>query len=172
MKLANKKIAVLIENQYQELEVWYPYLRFKEEGAQVFFVGPEKGKVYISKYGYPATAELGIAYVKAHDFDAVVVPGGYAPDYMRRNAQMVQFLRDMNAAQKPVAAICHAGWMLTSAEIISGKKVTSVPAIQDDMRHAGANWVNEEVVRDGNIITSRMPADLPAFCRTIIEDLS
>lgn len=172
MKLENKKIAVFLENQYQELEVWYPYLRLREEGAQVFFVGPEKGKIYTSKYGYPVTAELGIAEVEAQDFDAVVVPGGYAPDYMRRNAHMVQFLRDMNAAQKPVAAICHAGWMLASAEIIAGKKVTSVSAIQDDMRHAGANWVDEEVVRDGNIITSRKPEDLPAFCRTIIEALS
>lgn len=172
MKLGNKKIAVFVENQYQELEVWYPYLRLKEEGAQVFFVGPEKGKVYISKYGYPATAELGIQEVNAQDFDAVVVPGGYAPDYMRRNAQMVQFLRDMNKAGKPIAAICHAGWMLASAEIIAGKKVTSVSAIQDDMRHAGANWVDEEVVRDGNIITSRKPEDLPAFCRTLIEALS
>ncbi|MEK7542188.1 MAG: type 1 glutamine amidotransferase domain-containing protein [Patescibacteria group bacterium] len=172
MKLTNKKIAVFIENQYQELEVWYPYLRLKEEGAQVFFVGPEKGKVYTSKYGYAVTAELEIAEVNAQDFDAVVVPGGYAPDYMRRNAQMVQFLRDMNAAQKPVAAICHAGWMLASAEIIAGKKVTSVSAIQDDMRHAGGHWVDEEVVRDGNIITSRKPEDLPAFCRTIIEILS
>ncbi len=171
MKLQNKKIAILIEKLYQELEAWYPYLRLKEEGAEVYFVGPEKGKEYESKMGYPARAELGIDEVGAEEFDAVVIPGGYAPDYMRRNAKMVQLVKDMHRSGKVVAAICHAGWMLASAEIIQGKQVTSVSAIKDDLRHAGAHWLDEEVVKDGNIITSRLPADLPAFCRAIIETL-
>jgi len=171
MKLRNKKIAVFLENAYQEMEVWYPYYRMKEEGADVYFVAPEKGKEYHSKYGYPAKAELGIEDASGQSFDALIIPGGYAPDYMRRNEDMVQMVKDMAGAGKVVAAICHAGWMLASAEVLQGKKATSVEAIKDDMKHAGANWVNEEVVRDGNLITSRTPDDLPAFCRAVIEAL-
>ena len=170
--MENKKIAIFIENLYQELEAWYPYLRFKEAGAEVFFVGPEKSMKYHSKGGYEATSDLSIKEVTADQFDAVIVPGGYAPDHMRKNENMVQFLKDMDKAGKIIAAICHAGWMISSAEIIKGKKVTSTPSIKDDMRHAGGEWVDEEVVQDGNIITSRVPGDLPAFCRTIIRSLS
>ena len=171
MKLQNKKIAILIEKLYQELEAWYPYYRFKEEGAEVVFVGPEREKEYNSKRGYPAKAELGIQEVNAENFDAVIIPGGYAPDYMRRIPEMVKFVKDMQQAGKVTAAICHGGWVLVSADILRGKKATSFSAIQDDMKNAGAEYVNEEVVRDGNIITSRQPDDLPAFCRTIIEAL-
>ncbi|MDP2947812.1 MAG: type 1 glutamine amidotransferase domain-containing protein [Nanoarchaeota archaeon] len=171
MKLQNKKIAILIEKLYQELETWYPYYRLKEEGAEVLFVGPEKEKEYIGKHGSPMKAELGIQEVSAKNFDAVIIPGGYAPDYMRRNPEMVKFVKDMQQAGKVVAAICHGGWMLASADVLRGKKATGLSAIQDDMKNAGAEYINEEVVRDGNIITSRTPDDLPAFCRTIIEAL-
>lgn len=172
MKLQNKKIAILIEKLYQEIETWYPYYRFKEEGAEVLFVGPEKEKEYDSKHGYPIKAELGIQEVSAKNFDAVIIPGGYAPDYMRRNLEMVKFVKDMHQTGKVVAAICHGGWMLVSADILRKKKATSLSAIQDDIKNAGAEYVNKEVVRDGNIITSRQPDDLPAFCRTIIETLA
>ncbi len=172
MKLQNKKIAILIEKLYQELEAWYPYYRLKEEGAEVVFVGPEREKEYNSKLGYPVKAELGIQEANVEDFDAVIIPGGYAPDYMRRIPEMVNFVKGMNKAKKVVAAICHAGWVLVSANILRGKRVTSFSAIQDDMKNAGAEYVNEEVVRDGNIITSRQPDDLPAFCKTIIEALA
>lgn len=172
MKLQNKKIAVFLESLYQELEVWVPYYRMKEEGAEIFLVAPEKGKEYHSKYGYPATSDLSIEEARGKNFDALIIPGGYAPDYMRRNARMVQMVKDMAGSGKVVAAICHAGWMLASAEVLQGKRVTSVAAIQDDMQHAGAHWVDEEVVRDGNLITSRTPDDLPAFCRIIIEALT
>ncbi len=172
MQLQGKKIAILVEQLYQELEVWYPYYRFKEEGAAVYLVGPEKGKVYPSKVGYPAKAELGIDEVSASEFDAVVIPGGYAPDHLRRSEKMVQFVREMAHAGKVVAAICHAGWMLASADVVRGKRVTCFFAIKDDVKNAGAIYVDEEVVRDGSIITSRKPEDLPAFCRTIIETLA
>jgi len=168
--LKNKKIAILVANLYEELEVWYPYYRFKEEGAETFLVGEEKGREYKGKYGYPAQADLGIKDIKAKDFDAVVIPGGYAPDYLRRIPEVVKFVREMGK-NKVVAAICHGGWLLVSADIIRGKKVTTFFAIKDDIQNAGGLYEDKEVIRDRNIITSRKPADLPAFCQTIIEAL-
>ncbi|MFW6125160.1 MAG: type 1 glutamine amidotransferase domain-containing protein, partial [Pirellulales bacterium] len=154
---------------YQEMEVWYPYYRLREEGADVLLVGPEAGKTYPSKCGYPAVAERAAADVSADQFDCIVIPGGYAPDHMRRHPEMVQLVADAVSKGKVVAAICHAGWMLCSADVLAGRKVTSFFAIKDDMVHAGADWVDEEVVRDGNLVTSRMPDDLPAFLRATIE---
>lgn len=171
LSLYGKRVAVLVADMYQELEFWYPYLRLKEEGATVVAVGPE-ARDYRSKLGYPALAELAAAQVRAADFDAVVIPGGYAPDHMRRSSALVSFVREMAHAGKPVAAICHGGWMLCSARVVAGKNVTSVSAIRDDLENAGATWVDEEVVRDGNLITSRVPSDLPAFARAILAALT
>ena len=172
MNLKDKKIAVLVADQYQELEVWYPLLRFREDGAETVAVGSEAGKTYNSKKGYPVVADKSIADVSAADFDAAVIPGGWAPDFLRQDERMVKFVRDMDGAGKVVAAICHAGWMLCSADIVRGKKATCFQAIKDDMMHAGANYVDEEVAVDGNLITSRKPTDLPAFCREIAKALS
>lgn len=171
MELEGKRIAVLAENMYQEMELWYPVYRFKEAGAKVTVVGPGTGKTFTSKTGYPVTVDADVRDVRAGDFDAVVVPGGYAPDYMRRTPAMVALVRDAHDQGRIVAAICHAGWMLCSAGIVRGKRATSFFSIKDDMVNAGAQWVDEEVVRDGNLITSREPGDLPAFCRSIIEAL-
>lgn len=170
MELKGKKIAVLVENHYEDLELWYPVLRFREAGAEVRIVGPKKG-AYQSKHGYPAEADLAVDKVKAKEFDAVVIPGGYAPDLMRRNQAMVALVREAADQGKVVAAICHAGWMLASAGVLKGKKATCFFAIKDDVIHAGADYLDREVVRDGNLITSRFPDDLPAFCRTIVEAL-
>ena len=117
-------------------------------------------------------ADASIADVKAADFDAVVIPGGWAPDYLRQDERMVNFVREMNQAGKVVAAICHAGWMLASADIVRGKKATCYQAVKDDIIHAGAKYVDEEVAVDGNLITSRKPTDLPAFCREIARALA
>ncbi len=171
MNLSGKKIALLVAELYQELEFWYPYYRLREEGAEVVTVGPE-ATTYRSKLGYPAEAKLAAEGAKAEDFDALVIPGGYAPDMMRRDPAMVNLVREIYEQGKVVAAICHAGWMPASAGILSGKRVTSFLAIKDDLVNAGAQWVDQEVVRDGNLITSRTPEDLPAFCRAIIEALS
>jgi deglycase len=171
MNLKGKKIAVLVADQYQELEVWYPLLRFREDDAETVAVGAEAGKTYQSKKGYPVVADRSIADVRAEDFDAVVIPGGWAPDYLRQDPRMVKFVQDINAAGKVVAAICHAGWMLCSADIVRGKKATCYQAIKDDMIHAGAKYVDEEVAVDGNLITSRKPADLPAFCLQVVQAL-
>lgn len=172
MSLKGKKVAVLVADQYQELEVWYPLLRFREDGAETVTVGAEAGKTYHSKKGYPSVADQSILDARAEEFDAVVIPGGWAPDYLRQDERMVKFVRDMNSAGKVVAAICHAGWMLASADIVRGRKATCYKAVKDDVINAGAKYVDEEVAVDGNLITSRKPEDLPAFCREIARALS
>jgi protease I len=172
MKLTGKRIAILAENMYQEMELWVPYYRLKEEGAEVKVVGAGGAKTYASKHGYPVTVDVQADQVKAVEFDAVVVPGGYAPDMMRRHAAMVGLVREAAQQGKVVAAICHAGWMLVSAGLLEGRKATSFFSIKDDLIAAGANWVDEEVVVDGTLITSRKPEDLPAFCRAIVQALA
>jgi len=164
------KIAVLIEDNYQILEAWYPYLRLREEGIKTYFVGSRKNH-YSSKEGYPATAEIPISEVKADGFDGVIIPGGYAPDILRRDKDILSFVRIMFEQEKLVAAICHAGWVLVSADILAGKRATCFYAIKDDLVNAGAEFLDREVVVDGNLITSRNPYDLPAFCREIVHFL-
>jgi len=171
MNLRGKHVAILTEKQYEDLELWYPYYRLKEAHADVFLVGPEADETYSSKHGYPAKAQKGIASVHAADIDAVIVPGGFSPDYMRTNAKTVKLVKECTEQGKTVAAICHGGWMLCSAHVLKGKRATSYVAIKDDMINAGAHWIDEEVVRDGNIITSRKPQDLPSFMRAILESL-
>ncbi len=172
LELEGKRVAVLVEQQYQELEVWYPVYRLREAGARVMLIGPEAGKTYPSKLGYSAKSDAGAADVSADDFDAVVIPGGFAPDFIRRSSFMLDLVRDMAEQGKVVAAICHGPWVLCSTPALKGRRATSFFAIKDDVVNAGAEWVDEEVVRDGNLVTSRKPDDLPAFCRTIIEAIS
>lgn len=171
MQLKGKKVAVLAENLYEEMELWYPYYRLKEEGAEVLLVGSGSSETYTGKHGYPVKVNTTADRVKAEDFDAVVVPGGYAPDYMRRYPAMLKLVREFYGQGKLVAAICHAGWVLASAGILKGKRVALYHSIRDDVVNAGAEYINTEVVRDGNLITSRKPDDLPAFMREIINAL-
>ncbi len=170
MKLRGRKIAIFVEKMFEDLEFWYPYIRMKEEEADVCVVAP-KVETYEGKHGLTAKADQSIVGVKTDEFNALIIPGGYSPDHMRRTPEMVEFVKKMNDEKKPIAAICHGPWMLASAEIINGKKVTSFFSIKDDLIHAGAEWIDQEVVKDGNIITSRNPNDLPAFCRKIIDTL-
>lgn len=170
MKLKGQRIAVLVEDAYEDLELWYPALRFREEGAEVQLVGPSR-KTFYSKHGYPAEADLAVQEAQVDDFQAVIIPGGYAPDKLRRHEGMVAWVREMNGKGKLVAAICHAGWMLASADILRGRRVTGFFSIRVDLVNAGAEFVDQEVVQDGNLITSRTPRDLPAFCRTILQAL-
>jgi protease I len=170
--LDGKRIALLIEREYQELEVWYPYYRLGEAGAKVVRVAPEAGRTYPSKLGYPCPSDAAAADVKAEDFDALVVPGGWCPDYMRRSEEMISLVQSFTSQSKLLAAICHGGWMLCCTDALRGRKATSFVAIRHDMINAGANWVDAECVVDGNVITSRKPDDLPAFCLAIIDKLS
>ncbi len=173
MDLRGKRIAILVDNLYQEMEVWYPLYRLREAGAEVIVVGAEAGKTYTSKLGYPVVSERSYDVINARDFDGVVVPGGFAPDHIRRHSAATQFVADMNAAGKLVAAICHGPWVLCSARgMLRGRRATSFFAIKDDVVNAGAEWEDAEVVVDNNLVTSRKPDDLPAFCRAAISVLA
>ena len=172
MELQGKKVLLLVEETYNDREFWYPYYRLKEAGVQVIVVGPEGGKGYSGAAGIKAVADKGVKEVKAADFDGLVIPGGYAPDRMRRHPAMVGLVKEMATSGKIVAAICHAGWMLASAGVLTGRTVTGFFAIKDDLVHAGARYVDQEVAVDGNLITSRTPDDLPAFLRAIIKGLA
>ena len=169
MGLKGKKVIILVENLYQELEFWVPYYRLKEEGAEVTVVGTGSSRTYTCKHGYPVEVEKEAKEIDMSKYDGVVIPGGYAPDLMRRYPAMVKIVKDADKQGKMIAAICHAGWMLVSAGVLKGKKATCFFALKDDLVNAGANYVDEEVVKDGKLITSRKPDDLPAFCREMIK---
>jgi protease I len=170
--LAGKRIALLVENLYEDLEFWYPYYRMKEEGADVIVVGTGSSDTYRGKNGLQARPTTTADKVNASDFDAVIIPGGFAPDYMRRYPSVLKLVKEMNDEGKVVAAICHAGWILVSAGIAKGRTMTCFGSIKQDVINAGANYVDEPVVKDRNLITSRFPADLPVFCREVIASLA
>ncbi len=169
--MSKLKVAVLVEDLYQVIELWYPYLRLREEGIDTVLVGTGK-KEYKSKDGYPAKEELSIKKARVDAFDGVVIPGGYAPDLLRRYEEVIAFVKKMYEHNKLVAAICHAGWVPISAGIVKGKNATCFFSIKDDLINAGANFIDKEVVVDGNLITSRNPYDLPYFCAEIIKFLT
>jgi protease I len=171
MELTHQRVAILLEDLYEDLEFWYPLFRLREAGAEVTVVG-SGATGYTSKHGYPAQADTSADRVSAADFDAVIIPGGYAPDHMRRSQAMVDFVREAVGQGKIVAAICHAGWLLASAKVIRGKRVTGFFSIKDDLINAGGIYEDKAVVHEGNLITSRMPSDLPVFCSTIIQAMA
>ena len=171
MQLSGKKIALLAENLFEDLELWYPYYRLQEAGAEVVVLGTG-AESYQGKQGLRVTADGKVDDANVREFDAVVIPGGYSPDHMRRHPPLLTFVREMYEQNKLIAFICHAGWIPVSAGIARGRRVTSFHSIKDDMINAGAEWVDQEVVRDGNLISSRVPSDLPAFCRTLIDALA
>ncbi len=172
MILTGRKIAILAERNYNTLELWYPLYRMKEEGATVKVVGSGGATQYESKVGLPVKVDVQAEDVSGKDFDAVIIPGGYAPDYMRRHEAMLKLVREIDEKDGVIAMICHAAWVAISAGVIKGKMATCVSSIKDDLENAGGIYVDREVVKDENIISSRGPNDLPAFCRTIIEELS
>lgn len=172
MDISGKKIAIVLDEQYQELEVWYPYYRFIEAGANVELIASQAGKTYLSKLGYPCVSTNSVDTVRGGEFDAVIIPGGWAPDFMRRDERMIRFIQQCVSAEIVLAAICHGGWMLCCTDVLRGRCATSFVAIKHDMINAGANWVDEQCVVDGNVITARQPDDLPAFCKAVIEAIA
>jgi protease I len=166
------KVAFIIDEMFEDSEFRVPYERVKQAGHEPVIIGLEKGKKLEGKKGKETiTTEVAIGDVSPEDFSALVIPGGYSPDKIRSNSDMVRFTRAIANADRPVAAICHAGWMLAEADLLEGRTVTSWPSIKTDLKNAGAEWVDQEVVEDDNIITSRKPDDLEAFSKALLSQL-
>ena len=170
--LTGKKILMFVDDLYEDLELWYPKLRLTEAGAEVIVAGKENGKVYSGKHTYPCKADTSFLELNDKDFDALVLPGGFAPDKLRRESKLLELTKNIFNDGKLIAHICHAGWIPISAGIMRGFKCTSTPGIKDDLINAGATWLDEAVVVDRNMISSRKPDDLPYFCNAIINYLS
>lgn len=172
MSLATKKILILAADYYEDLELQYPKYRLIEEGATVVVAGAKAHETYKGKYGYLCKTDASFDKINVNDFDALIIPGGYAPDILRRLPEVLQITSEFKNQKKLIAFICHAGWVPISAKVLKGVKCTSHFSIKDDMVNAGANWIDESVVVDGHIISSRCPDDLPSFCRAIIKFLN
>src|SRR5262245_43224444 len=169
LPLANQRVLTFVADVYEDLELWYPKLRLAEAGAVVVVAGPEAGATYAGKHGYPCKSDAAIADVYAADFDGLIVPGGFMPDKLRRDAKVLQLVRDFDSQRKLVAAICHGGWIPISAGVYRGVRVTGSLGIKDDLVNAGAVWEDAPVVIDRHFVSSRKPDDLPDFCRGILQ---
>lgn len=170
--LPDSRILILVDDVYEDLELWYPKLRLLEAGAHVVVAGPEAERTYAGKHGYPCRSDAAIRDMEAADFHGLVIPGGFMPDKLRRDPKVLQLVRDFASAGKLVAAICHGGWIPISAGVYRGVRVTGSPGIKDDLVNAGAIWHDAPVVVDRHFVSSRKPDDLPEFCRAIIEVLT
>lgn len=171
MKLTDKHIAYLVEEGFEDLEFWVPLMRLREEGARVTVVGSGSAQQFTGKHCLQAIPDMNAEDVSADDFDALVVPGGWAPDKLRRYTAVLDLVRGIYQQGKIVAAICHAGWVLASAGIVRGHRVTGSKGIKDDMINAGATWVDEAAFRDGNLVLGRVVEDIPDFCRELVQAL-
>ncbi len=169
MNPANKKVLCLVHNDFEDLELWYPVLRLRGEGFKVILAGDIGNHVYVGKYGVPAKSDVSFEEIDAEDYDGLLVPGGWAPDKLRRSPDVLEFTRKMMASGKPVGQICHAGWVLVSANVLKGRKVTGSPGIKDDLINAGGLWSDDAVVVDGNLVSAQKPADLPFYTNAFLE---
>lgn len=169
MRLKDHKVIALVDHHFDDLELWYPVLRLREEGAQVDLVGPEADTTYVGKDGVPVKSDYAFTDVNPEEYDAIIVPGGWAPDKLRRFPEVLDMVNHMHENDKAMGMICHAGWVMASADVLKGKTVTSTPGIKDDLTNAGANWVNEPVVTDGQLVSARRPPDLPHYLPELIK---
>jgi len=167
-----KRILAFVDDVYEDLELWYPRIRLEEAGWQVVVAGPEAGATYRGKHGYPCRSDSSFTGAASADFDALLIPGGFAPDKLRRDPQVLRLTREFNAQNKPIAFICHAGWICISAGILKGRQATSTLGIRDDMQNAGAEWLDQELVVDGNLLSSRTPQDLHVFAKALVDALN
>ena len=170
--LSGRRILMFVGDIYEDLELWYPRLRLIEAGAEVVVAGPVAGETYAGKNGYPCVSDAAFGDMSADDFDGLVVPGGFMPDKLRRDPAVLEIVRGFAVAEKLVAAVCHGGWILISAGVYDGVRVTGSPGIKDDLVNAGAIWEDTSVVVDRHFVSSRKPDDLPDFCRGILEVLA
>lgn len=169
MTLKGKKVLTIVSKDYDDLEFHYPMLRLIEEGASVDIASLTKGETIQGKYGLSTQSDLSFDDVVIEDYDALLIPGGWAPDYLRRFDKVLSFVQYMNEQDKVIGVICHAGWVLSSAKMLEGRTMTSTPGIKDDLEYAGATWVNEAAVTDGNLVSGRRPPDLPEYLPMLIE---
>ena len=169
MRLEGKRIIQVVSNDFEDLELWYPVHRLREEGAIVDIVGEKSDETYIGKYGVPIKSNKMFDEINPAEYDAILVPGGWSPDLLRRFDSVLNMVRHFDQNKQPIGQICHAGWVLISAGILKGVNVTSTPGIKDDMTNAGAIWHDEAVVVDGHIVSSRRPPDLPDYMRAFIQ---
>ncbi len=172
LPLKGKSVLILVGDIYEDLELWYPKLRLIEAGASTVVAGPDEGVTYAGKNGYPCQSEKRIDAMSADDFDALIVPGGFMPDKLRRDTVVLDLVRSFNQQGKPIAAICHGGWIPISAGVYKGIRLTGSPGIKDDLVNAGGIYEDASVVVDRNHVTSRRPDDLPDFCRALIGLMS
>jgi protease I len=165
------RVAFIVAEMFEDSEFREPYERLRRAGHEIIVIGTDKRPLHGKKGNETIVPDTSIDQVSAEDFDALVIPGGYSPDHLRMDSRMVDFTRDFFTRGKTVAAVCHAPWMLIEADIARDRNVTSWPSIRTDLKNAGAHWVDQEVVEDGPLITSRKPADLPAFSAAILHRL-
>lgn len=170
--LSGRRLLMFVDDVYEDLELWYPKLRLEEAGAHVTVAGPEAERLYRGKHGYPCRSDAALAEMDAADFHGLIIPGGFMPDKLRRDPSVLKLVRDFAETRKLVAAICHGGWICISAGVYRGVRVTGSPGIKDDLVNAGATWEDAAVVVDRHFVSSRKPADLPDFCRAIVQFLS
>ena len=170
--LLKKRILMFVGEIYEDLELWYPKLRLIEAGAEVVLAGPAAKHAYQGKHGYPCISDVAISQVAADHFDGLVIPGGFMPDKLRRDAQVLNIVRQIHVSGKLIAAVCHGGWIPISAGVYRGVRVTGSPGIKDDLINAGAIWEDQPVVVDRHFVSSRKPDDLPDFCRGILRVLT
>jgi protease I len=169
MRLKGKRIIVFIEQEFEDLEYWVPVMRLQEEGAEVVTVGTGSAQSYHGKHGLAASPDTTADRIEASQFDAVVIPGGWCPDKLRRNKTVLEIVRQANEAGKIIGSICHGGWVPVSAGIVKGCKATGSVGIKDDLVNAGAIWIDESAFRDGNLVWGRVVADIPNFCRELVD---
>jgi protease I len=170
--LRGKRLLMFVDDVYEDLELWYPKLRMIEAGAQVIVAGPDAGRKYSGKHGYPCVADAAISAMEERDFAGLIIPGGFSPDKLRRDPKVKELTRQFAERGKLVAAICHAGWIPISAGVYGGVRVTGSPGIKDDLVNAGAVWLDAPVVVDRHFVSSRKPDDLPDFCEGILGVLA
>ncbi|MBX3420649.1 MAG: type 1 glutamine amidotransferase [Pirellulaceae bacterium] len=171
-QLHGARVLTLVDDIYEDLELWYPKLRLIEAGAEVVVAGPIAGGHYVGKHGYPCPADIAIADCQSASFDGLLLPGGFMPDKLRRDSKVKSLIQEFATAGKCVAAICHGGWMAISAGVYRGVRVTGSLGIKDDLENAGAIWVDAPVVVDRHFVSSRKPDDLPQFAKAMIEVIS